>query len=134
MVSHVNFDPDNLFVYLPVDCEIAFLSKEIMKRENLRIRHSIFFKLQAAFHISITAGNEHLMLRKENVEEMSRKWENTPIVGIIDKLHVYQKGPKLLIALTVNCEAVFKIREDLGLPRCPETFTIHTTLLEKKLW
>ena len=45
--SGVSYDPTNLFVFVPADREIAWTTKRILEAENFRIRHNIFYNIQA---------------------------------------------------------------------------------------
>ena len=46
--SSATYDPSNLFVYIPIDRQIAWTARTILWNERFRIRHNIFFNIQAS--------------------------------------------------------------------------------------
>ena len=47
LVSYVDYDVNNLFVYIPIDRQIAFDCNKILEKENFKIRGNIFNNVQA---------------------------------------------------------------------------------------
>ena len=46
--SKVIYDPTNLYIYIPIDRQIAWQARNILWNERFRIRHNIFFDIQAS--------------------------------------------------------------------------------------
>lgn len=45
--SYVTYDPNNLFVYCPIDPSIAWTCRNLMREEKFRIRYNIYNNIQA---------------------------------------------------------------------------------------
>ena len=67
-----------------------------------------------------------------------QKWKGIPGSVCIDKCFIYKQfneeyGRRTIFALNVHSDDILNAREDFGVMRKPEKYTMHVSLLEKKL-